>query len=70
MYPRYLKPFLLELMAEFRIIYLTGPRQAGKTTMARSLATTLNMEYITLDNQTVLASVQSDLVNLNRTHLL
>lgn len=60
MYPRYLEAVLRELIDEFRIIYLTGPRQAGKTTIARSLATTLNMEYITLDNQSTLESVQSD----------
>lgn len=60
MYPRYLEPLLLQLINEFRIIYLTGPRQAGKTTIARSLATVLNMDYLTLDNPAVLESAQSD----------
>jgi uncharacterized protein len=60
MYPRYIESLLLEFITEFRVIYLTGPRQAGKTTVTRSLAAALDMEYMTLDNQAVLASVQSD----------
>lgn len=50
----------MEMLAEFRILYLTGPRQAGKTTVARSVARQLDMDYITLDNKTLLASVLSD----------
>lgn len=51
---------LLDLLKEFRILYLTGPRQAGKTTLVRSLAELTGMEYITLDNQGILASIQND----------
>ncbi len=38
MYQRNSTPLLLELLAEFRILYLTGPRQAGKTTVAKAIA--------------------------------
>ena len=60
MYSRSLEPLIRELLAEFRILYLTGPRQAGKTTLARSIAESLGMEYVTLDDQSVIASIESD----------
>ena len=60
MYARRLQPLFRELLAEFRIVYLTGPRQAGKTTLARSISRDLGLEYVTLDDQATLASVQSD----------
>lgn len=60
MYSRSLEPLIKELLAEFRILYLTGPRQAGKTTLARSVAEGLGMEYITLDDQSAFASIESD----------
>ncbi|CAA6828078.1 MAG: Unknown protein [uncultured Thiotrichaceae bacterium] len=37
MYQRYTESLLTELLQEFRILYLTGPRQAGKTTLARKM---------------------------------
>lgn len=60
MYARKIEPLLLELLTEFRIIYLTGPRQAGKSTLVRSIASSTHMDYITLDNHTTLAAVQND----------
>ena len=60
MYPRFSETLLKELLDEFRILYLTGPRQAGKTTLARKIANDLGMHYVSLDEQTVLASAQSD----------
>jgi len=60
MYPRFSETLLKELLDEFRILYLTGPRQAGKTTLARKMANDLGMHYVSLDEQTVLASAQSD----------
>ena len=60
MYLRYITPLLNELLSEFRILYLTGPRQSGKTTLARKMADQLGMTYISLDEQAVFASAQSD----------
>lgn len=60
MYARNLEPIIGELLATFRILYLTGPRQAGKTTLARSTAKQLGMDYISLDNQAALASARND----------
>ena len=60
MYSRSLEPLIEELLSEFRILYLTGPRQAGKTTLARSVAEGLGMDYITLDDRSAFASIESD----------
>lgn len=60
MYPRYTESLLKELLQEFRILYLTGPRQAGKTTLARKMADEAGMYYVSLDDHTMLASAKSD----------
>ena len=60
MYTRHLQPILRELLGELRIVYLTGPRQAGKTTLARQVCRELGLEYVTLDNQATMAAVESD----------
>lgn len=60
MYPRHIEQTLIELLDDFRIVYLTGPRQAGKTTLVKKLAGRLSMKYVTLDDQAVLAAINSD----------
>lgn len=60
MYARSLEFLIPELLAAFRILYLTGPRQAGKTTLVRKLAERLDMSYLTLDDQAVFASAKED----------
>ena len=60
MYQRLLQALMEELLSEFRILYVTGPRQAGKTTLARALSEKNGMHYLTLDDQAVLASAESD----------
>ena len=60
LYARRLQPVLKELLGEFRIVYLTGPRQTGKTTLARLVADEMGLAYITLDDQATLASARSD----------
>ncbi|MDP3558826.1 MAG: DUF4143 domain-containing protein [Legionellaceae bacterium] len=60
MYLRSIEPLIVDLLSEFRIIYLTGPRQSGKSTLVRFIAEQTGMDYITLDNQAMLAAVQND----------
>lgn len=60
MYPRNITALLNELLDEFRILYLTGPRQAGKTTVAKQLAQERAMQYLSLDEEGVLAAVRND----------
>jgi len=59
-FPRHIQPLIEEVLGEFRILYLTGPRQAGKTTLALSVADQLGMDYVTLDDQNILASAEND----------
>lgn len=60
MYSRSLESSITELLEAFRIVYLTGPRQAGKTTLVRKVADRLGMTYLTLDDQAVYASASED----------
>jgi uncharacterized protein len=60
MFERKLTPIITELLAEFRIIYLTGPRQAGKTTLTKIIAQNSGLAYISFDNQTILQAAQND----------
>ena len=60
LYARHLQPLVKELLGEFRIVYLTGPRQAGKTTLAHAVSRDAGMDYITLDDQATLAAARSD----------
>jgi len=48
---RNITPILYELLQDFRIVAIGGPRQSGKTTLAREVARTLNMDYYTFDNE-------------------
>ena len=51
MYSRHLHPLVCDMLGEFRIVYVTGPRQSGKTTLVRSIAADLGMRYLTLDDR-------------------
>ncbi len=48
------------MLGEFRIVYLTGPRQSGKTTLARSVAADAGLRYVTLDDSAIQAAAASD----------
>jgi len=50
----------LELLQNFRIVYISGPRQAGKSTLAKILAKDIGMRYFTLDNQSLYEVAKSD----------
>ena len=60
MYPRHLYSGVLDMLREFRIVYVTGPRQSGKTTLVRGVAAELGMRYLTLDDPAVQAAAASD----------
>jgi len=60
MYQRNMQPLLLELLTEFRILYLTGPRQVGKTTLAKTIAAERGMQYLSLDEAGVAAAAEND----------
>jgi len=54
-----------QALDDTRVVLLAGPRQAGKTTLARSLAEA-NRTYLTLDDATTLAAAKADPTGLVR----
>lgn len=53
---RGLAPTVEEAMSSARVVALLGPRQAGKSTLARQLAVDrLDADYVTLDDDPTLA---------------
>lgn len=48
--PRYLEDVILKIHRSFKVLYLGGPRQVGKTTLLLHLAKSLEMNYISLDD--------------------
>ena len=60
MYSRKSTQIISELLNDFRIVYLTGPRQAGKTTLVKETTRRSDMIYISLDDSALLTSAQVD----------
>lgn len=60
MYARHIKQRILESLEEFRVVYIPGARQAGKSTLARQLSEETGRQYITLDEQALRDSAASD----------
>ena len=58
--PRSVLPRLEEALADSPVVLLQGPRQSGKTTLARTLAQERGYEYLTLDDDVVRAAAQAD----------
>ncbi len=61
MRPRFVQTRLEHALDDTPVVFLTGPRQAGKTTLVRSLVQSGVMEsYLTLDDATVRRAASSD----------
>ncbi|PSB39462.1 ATP-binding protein [Aphanothece minutissima] len=56
---RRLSPLLQEALTDTPVVLLNGPRQAGKTTLARSL-TASGFQYLSLDDAATLLSARED----------
>ena len=48
---RNITPIVYELLKDFRIVAINGPRQSGKTTLSKEIAKALGMDYYTFDNE-------------------
>ena len=58
---RNLTPQILAALRDTPVVYLQGPRQAGKSTLAQALRDDgYDAEYFTLDDAATLAAAQSD----------
>ncbi len=61
MIPRHLKASILAALKDTPVILLVGPRQSGKTTLARSLVgKAFPARYLSMDDPAVLAAARAD----------
>lgn len=58
--PRYLAPRLREALADSPAVLIHGPRQSGKTTLARAVGEPRGYRYVSFDDDAVLAAAKSD----------
>ena len=65
MYPRYIEQRVREALTDTRVVLLCGPRQSGKTTLARRIAGD-TFPFITLDDATTLSAALADPVGFLR----
>lgn len=65
MYPRFVEHRVREALDDTRIVLLCGPRQSGKTTLARQIAGH-DIPFFTLDDPTVLEAASNDPVGFVR----
>jgi uncharacterized protein len=66
LYPRLIQARIQEALADTPVVLLAGPRQSGKTTLVRQMATALGLRYLTLDDATTLLSARQDATGLIR----
>lgn len=59
-YPRLAEPRLAEALADTPVVLVHGPRQCGKTTLARLVGGRLDHAYFTFDDAATLAAAQAD----------
>ncbi len=65
LYPRWIEPRIDEALLDTPVVLLTGPRQAGKTTLVRQYAER-GQHYLTLDDELTLLSAREDPVGMIR----
>jgi len=59
-YPRFAEPRLKEALADTPVVLIHGPRQCGKTTLARHLGARAGYAYKSFDDEVTLAAARSD----------
>ena len=59
-YPRLIEPHLVEALADSPAVLIHGPRQCGKTTLARIIGSSRGYRYVTFDDDVVRSAAQDD----------
>jgi predicted AAA+ superfamily ATPase len=59
-YPRHLAPRLREALADTPAVLIHGPRQSGKTTLARAVGEPRGYRYVSFDDEAVRSAAASD----------
>ena len=57
---RYIEATIEEMTTHFKVLYVSGPRQVGKTTVLQRLAKQRGMDYVSLDDLRFRALAQKD----------
>ena len=57
---RNITSMVYELLEDFRIVAINGPRQSGKTTLSKEIAKELGMNYYTFDNEATKLTAQNN----------
>ena len=60
LYPRFLRPRIEEALADSPVVLIHGPRQCGKTTLARLVGDNAGFAYFTFDDDLQRAAAQAD----------
>jgi len=60
LYPRYLQPQVIGALADSPVVLIHGPRQCGKTTLARQIGDMEGFTYLSFDDDVQRAAAQVD----------
>lgn len=60
LYPRFIRPRLVEAFTDTPVVLIHGPRQCGKTTLARQAGETAGFAYLSFDDDVQRSAAQSD----------
>ena len=64
-HPRLIEEKVQEALKDTRVVMITGPRQAGKTTLVRMLSSAIR-DYVTLDDPVSYEAAKTDPIGLTR----
>jgi predicted AAA+ superfamily ATPase len=60
LFPRFIQPLLAEALADTPVVLIHGPRQCGKTTLARAFGRAHGYAYFSFDDPVLLAAAAAD----------
>ena len=60
LYPRFLRPRIEEALTDSPVVLIHGPRQCGKTTLARLVGDEAGFAYFTFDDDVQREAAQAD----------